>query len=350
MSMLEPIKMGDAAKKENATMQTRSKKYFFGKMALILFGVLFSADVGLGQPTQRLNGKIAFTSDRDGNREIYVMDPAGRDGNAVRLTANLTVDDHPTWSPNGRRLAFLGQTTGGGFAIFVMNADGSGRTPVTHVNYQPLWSWNGWDGWAMSWSPNGSQIVFSDGSFTASTIVVVNVDGTNRRNLTPGVTPSWSPNGSKILFLNGGILDRRILTIRPDGSELRDITPTLQFNYYIYGSPPVWSPDGLLFAFVSGDSANSEINLADANGLNVQTFATFCAEIVPEGCASVQLPAWSPDGNTMAFVNWGPQSGHEIYTQNLDFSGLTRLTFSAGINSNPNWQAVWNTRYTDLAR
>jgi Tol biopolymer transport system component len=289
------------------------------------------------EAAQNRNGKIAFTSDRDGNREIYVMNADGT--GQVRLTNNAVVDDHPTWSPDGRQLAFLSQRPSGQFAIFVMKANSNGRTEVTPVNYPRLEPWNGWDGWSMSWSPDGRQIVFSDG-ITARTIVVADSDGTNRLTLTSGYAPSWAPDGSKILFLSSGFFGSRILTIRPDGNDLRDITPTLQFNYQVLGSPPVWSPDGLQFAFASSDSANSEINLANADGSNARTFAAFCDEKVPQGCSTVQLPAWSADGRTIAFVTLGVLSGREIYTQNLDYTGLTRLTFSAGIDSNPNWQAL----------
>src|SRR5437016_6050780 len=55
--------------------------------------------------TLRANGKIAFTSDRDSNREIYVMNADGT--NQVRLTNNSVVDDHPTWSPDGTKIAFV---------------------------------------------------------------------------------------------------------------------------------------------------------------------------------------------------------------------------------------------------
>ena len=56
--------------------------------------------------TLRANGKIAFTSDRDGNHEIYVMNADGT--NQVRLTNNSVADDYPTWSPDGTRLASAG--------------------------------------------------------------------------------------------------------------------------------------------------------------------------------------------------------------------------------------------------
>ena len=77
------------------------------------------------------NGKIAFVSDRDGNAEIYTMNPDGSDPN--RLTFDPRRDFNPAWSPDGKRIAFVrfrilsgGPPSG---EIYVMNADGSNQTP-----------------------------------------------------------------------------------------------------------------------------------------------------------------------------------------------------------------------------
>src|SRR6267378_4222737 len=77
-------------------------------------GVTPSWTIATAVPPLHANGKIAFTSDRDGNREIYVMNPDGT--NQVRLTNNQVVDDHPTWSPDGTKIAFVSEKTSGGFA------------------------------------------------------------------------------------------------------------------------------------------------------------------------------------------------------------------------------------------
>ena len=66
--------------------------------------------------------KIAFVSDREGNKDIYVMDPDG--SNVVRLTDHSADDYSPDWSPDGSRIMFLSaryDRTG----LYVMNADGS---------------------------------------------------------------------------------------------------------------------------------------------------------------------------------------------------------------------------------
>ncbi len=69
--------------------------------------------------------KIAFTSDRDGNFEIYVMNADGR--NPTRLTSDPATDNFPAWSPDGTKIAFDSRRDGN-FEIYVMNADGTNPT------------------------------------------------------------------------------------------------------------------------------------------------------------------------------------------------------------------------------
>ncbi|MBD0326251.1 MAG: PD40 domain-containing protein, partial [Pyrinomonadaceae bacterium] len=76
----------------------------------------------------KTNGKIAFSTTRDGNSEIYVMNPDG--SGQTRLTFNAALDADPAWSPDGTRLVFV-STRDGNEEIYVMNADGSSQTRLT---------------------------------------------------------------------------------------------------------------------------------------------------------------------------------------------------------------------------
>lgn len=292
------------------------------------------------------NGKIAFTSDRDGNREIYLMNADGSD--QTRVTNNSTIDDFPTWSPDGTRIAFLGQRAGGGYAIFTMNPDGSGKVEVTTVNYQPASSWNGIDWRHMSWSPDGSQIVFTELVGTVGTLFVVSSDGSGRRQLTTGFYPAWSPDGTKIMFVRASTPNPfyNLHTIRPDGTDLRFIPTTFQSNYILWDSPPVWSPDGQKIIVNSSDSANAELDILNADGSSPVFFADLCAYSqtgnAPAGCgANWGSPAWSPDGRTVVFAQFDFTSRTtEIYSKAIGGGSTIALTQSPGSNSNPSWQPL----------
>ena len=111
--------------------ETRGVKWLIAVLACVAMG----AGCGGGDESGDL---IAFTSDRDGDYEIFVMNP---DGTEVRqLTDNNDVDGGPAWSPDGKRIAFTSDRDGDD-EIFVMNADG---TDLHATGQQGAWpSWGG---------------------------------------------------------------------------------------------------------------------------------------------------------------------------------------------------------------
>ena len=80
-------------------------------------------------------------SDRDGNHEIYAIDPDGK--RLVRLTNNAAEDAHPSWSPDGRQIVFHRRVLGHG-QIFVMNADGTAQHRITELSSV---AFNGFPSW-----------------------------------------------------------------------------------------------------------------------------------------------------------------------------------------------------------
>ncbi len=196
---------------------------------------------------------IAFASNRGGSYNIWVVRPDG--SGLTQLTTDRATDDQPTWSPNGTQIAFVSDRAGPR-NIWVMSADGSDLRRVTKspcCQNRP------------SFSPDGVQIVFSQGAFSkvgaGSTYVgghlwIINADGTGLRQITTGgftdSSPSWGVRG--ILFDSDRPGPSDIWMVQPDGSGLQAIPDTLG------GSKPVWSPDGIRFAF-GGDDGIYEFNL-----------------------------------------------------------------------------------------
>src|SRR5437588_173733 len=139
------------------------------------------------------NGKIAFETDRDGNKEIYVMNADGT--GQVNISNNPALDANPYWSPDGTKITF-DSNRDGNFEIYVMNADGSNQTRVTNNTASDQ---------DPSFSPDGTKIVFQSNRVQSSTpqIFVMNADGTNPVQLTSAggnFDPAFSPDGTKITF------------------------------------------------------------------------------------------------------------------------------------------------------
>lgn len=116
--------------------------------------------------------KIAFTSDRDGNNEVYVMNADGTQ--ETRLTEDIGPNMWPSWHPDGSRILFGGNTQ-----IMVMNADGTGQAPLA-------------SGSSAAWSPDGTKVVL-DG------LRIIELDGTLVTTVPIGITisnpayPDWQP-------------------------------------------------------------------------------------------------------------------------------------------------------------
>jgi TolB protein len=188
--------------------------------------------------------EIAFSSKRSGSFDIYVM---GADGSgARRLTSTKADDGHPTWSPDGARLAF-GRDDGN---IYVMRANGSGVHALTQGGAEES---------QPAWSPDGRWIAYlrrTPGT-TVREVWLVRPDGTGAHRLTSlsasSYSPAWSPQASRVAFSsdrNEGQSD--IYTIGVDGRGLRRVTETTEDSF-----EPSWSLDGSAIAFAEGGSIYS---------------------------------------------------------------------------------------------
>lgn len=229
--------------------------------------------------------KIAFNSNRDGNAEIYLMDSDGSHVQRLTNTAAGKELTNPVFSPDGKRIAFASNRDGKA-EVYVVDQDGSNLQQLTHTPGQSSGSG------MPDWSPDGKKITFvvaqdaiSAGGHTAgdwekdSDIYVMNIDGTNLHRLTrtPGwgnFTPRWSPDGGKVIFSSNrgrGTGKYQVYVMDADGSNLRRLPKDGR-----PGARPYWSPDGKKIVFCSAngwdpkDSKNTGLYVMDADGSNVR--------------------------------------------------------------------------------
>ena len=128
--------------------------------------------------------KMAFVSSRHGSPQIFILDLAS--GSVKRLTYEGKYNTQPSWSPVGDKIAFTTMQKSGEINIFTVNADGTGLRQLTYRARHNE---------APSWSPDGTMIMFSSDRSGGKKLYVMNADGRNQRSLGLGgqqMQPSWS--------------------------------------------------------------------------------------------------------------------------------------------------------------
>jgi len=284
----------------------------------------------------RPTGKLLICSNRADranldvdNRDLYVVNADGT--GAVRLTDAPGGHCDAEWSPDGKRIVFTSyrdhpeDSSVWNGEIYVMNAD---RSHVTRLTANEV------DDISPTWSPDGRRIAFTR-SLDATTegLYVMNADGSGVTKLSTGnphnTGPSWSPDGTRIAFHSWpevGPAYGGIYLIDPDGSDLVELThpPAYSGDFF-----PAWSPGGTRIAFWRG----VDVHVVNADGTG-ETMLVDTANLAGWGRLT-----WSPDGRWIAFGNEFLGSV-DVFVVNADGSGETSLIWGRAYEWPLDWRAA----------
>jgi TolB protein len=303
-----------------------------GLVSVLACGCAGGGTVDHGGDLMSEEGQIAFMRATDFNpphieTDIYMTNVDGT--GERRLTDSQGLDGFPTWSPDGERIAFATDRDGGGnWEIYVMDSDGRHQRRLTNTPEQKEA--------VPAWSPDGEHIAYVVDLFGENPAIwVMNADGSERRQLTGASWPSWSPDGERIVYtVYSGAGEGRLFVMDAGGSERRRLAGSLirRLTDTADGEEPAWSPDGERIAFSTNVGMdNAEIFAMDSDGSDRTRLTD-----IPGN--DHWPPTWSPDSSRIAFTSDGTKGIGEIYVMNADGSGLTKLTDNPADDAFPAWR------------
>ena len=265
--------------------------------------------------------RLAFVSDRSGGQlDVFVGDALGKE--AVNISNEPGQQTDPAWSPDGRHLAYASRPVGAS-AHDIVIAEADGRNP-RRLEFA------GSDERAPAFSPDGRSIAFESDRSGTPEIHVASLDGTGLRSLTPKVAsrrPSWGPDG-RIVFESARDGNPEIYVMDADGGRVRRLTNSADDDRM-----PSWSKDGSRIAFASSTDAGGRIMVMPSAGGAAICVAGACNKVT-DG-----VPSFSPDGRQLAFVRITGESSEIVL---VDVRTGEERPLTSGATRMFRWRPTWS--------
>jgi TolB protein len=277
--------------------------------------------------------RIAFVSARSGNLDVYIMNADG--GDVRQLTTHIADDSNPAWSPDGERLAYESYRDG---PKELYLTDSAGSYNIRLTNHGALYSVK------PVWSPDGTRLAFYSSNGRDPELYVTDVAARQTHRLTDNRfndwSPVWSPDGGRLAFFSNSAANWDIYTIDPACAPARTRCADT-VRRFTFGESrdylPAWSPDGKTLAFLSEANNNAALLVLDMACEEAEAGCEDAPYALPVRPMSSEPFAWSPDGAQLAFMGAGGET-NEIYVLTLATGALDQVTRNRARDRAPVWR------------
>ncbi len=281
-------------------------------------------------------GQIAFVSARSGLPQIYM---SNSDGTGLQIITNMENGAcQPSWSPDGKQLVFISpcrarsdffENAYTDSSLYVINADGTGLTPLTTVpgsDFEP------------AWSPDGTRIAFTSNRDGTRDIYVLDLGTRAVTRLTKveqpvqeNRQPSWSPFSNQITYTVKRFGAFQVWVMSDTGQNAVQIARSGQ---QLWDYLPIWAPDGETIIFNQRKLGPSQPWLMTIRYADRDTKTPTRIQLQPP----IEDVQFSPDGLWIVFESTNAEGNRDIYFSTLSGGNLTRLTTDPADEFDPVWR------------
>ena len=290
----------------------RHKSYF---LLFVVSAALLCVSISSVFAEAPVTAKIVFTSSRDNNREIYIMNPDG--SGQMRLTHHRADDAIPTWSPTGEQILFASDRDRFPLSrdLYLMDPDGGNVRRVFGKSE---------DRSSAVWSPDGKQIAYRRREPSGSFVYIATIDGKNEEKIAFGHSPTWSPDGEEIAFLTGWPerMQITVLNVKTRKQTVffpRPVRPS-------WMSSLVWSPSENKIAFTWLHQAPLKEFVETETIYIINRDGTGLQQITSDDAPRETSLVWSPQGDALLYDKADKNNRLQIFKITLGSDVSEQLT------------------------
>ena len=257
--------------------------------------------------------KIAFWADREGTRDIYLMNPDG--SQQVKIMDHRAQDITPVWSPTGEQILFVSDRDGV-WDLYLMDPDGENVKRVFEkeaLRVEP------------AWSPDGKQIAYSRIIRDERVVHIATLEEKDEERIAIGGPSTWSPDGMELAFITGWASEKMQITL----FNLRTRNQKILFPGKAIPSwiPSLkWSPTGDKLAFSWLNQAPFKDFIEKETIYTVNRDGTSVTQIIDKAGPRATSVAWSPRGDALLYKRYVGLKNFQIFKVNLDNGQPEQLT------------------------